>query len=371
MRLGSSTAASAGRASRAWPRSSAPRRSGASSTAACRSWAGLASPTTQSSRGYGAKSAPSAFMTAPPRCIAGRSPAAYCGPAECRILTPSLSPLTSGERLRSARRRALPGRRGCPELLEQGIADRVEIETMRGDKGARLDDDVVDVADQLEPLVKILAVEAQPLAEDLHEVDDLEAAPVADIAKLAVASVVDRRQCRHPGIGDRGELTLDELALEGRQHREAVGLGPDARHIDLDKLDAGDDREQLAHRRLYRWQYRPLVQRHSFFDARCHQLRERVGTVGEKHQKRVQIERPGAKALLIARQRRLADLHLAARAPGQYSRGAGRGEPVDRRVADLRGILKIPLAELVDAAALPWPAHDLIVDAETVERVEA
>src|SRR5215471_15664821 len=219
MGLGSSTGASAGRTSRAWPRSSAPRRSGASSTAACRSWAGWASPTTRSSRGYGAKSARSASMTAPLRCTAGRSPAAYCERAECRVLTPSLSPLTWGERFRSARRRALPGRGGCPELLEQGIAVDVEIEPVLGDQGARLDDNVVDVADQLEPLVKILAVQAQPLAEDLHEVDDLEAAAIADVAHLAMAGVINRRQCRHPGIGDRGELALHQLALEGRQYR--------------------------------------------------------------------------------------------------------------------------------------------------------
>ena len=93
--------------------------------------------------------------------------------------------------------------------------------------------------------------------------------------------------------------------------------------------------------------------------------------VGEKHQKRVEVEGPRAKALLVARQRHLADLHLAARAPRQHGRGAGRGEPVDRRVADPRGVGEIAFAELVDAAALAGPAHDLVVDTETVERVEA
>src|SRR5271169_6767160 len=71
--------ASEGRTSRAWPRSSARRRSGASSTAACRSSAVSALQTTQSSLAYSAKSARSAFMTAPPRCIGGASPGGYCG----------------------------------------------------------------------------------------------------------------------------------------------------------------------------------------------------------------------------------------------------------------------------------------------------
>jgi len=54
-------------------------RSGALSTAACRSWAaGSASPTTRSSRGSSAKCGRSASMTAPPRCIAGTSSGGYC-----------------------------------------------------------------------------------------------------------------------------------------------------------------------------------------------------------------------------------------------------------------------------------------------------
>ena len=93
--------------------------------------------------------------------------------------------------------------------------------------------------------------------------------------------------------------------------------------------------------------------------------------VGEKHQKRVQVERPRAKAGLIARQGHFADLHLAARAPRQHGRGPCRGEPVDRRIADPRGVVEIALAELVDAAALAGPAHDLVVDPEEIERIEA
>ena len=52
--------------------------------------------------------------------------------------------------------------------------------------------------DQLEPLVEVLAVEAEPLAEQLHEIDDLEAAAVAGVADLAVAGMIDRRQRRRP-----------------------------------------------------------------------------------------------------------------------------------------------------------------------------
>ena len=214
-------------------------------------------------------------------------------------------------------------------------------------------------------------MEAEPFAEDLHEIDDLEAAPVADIAELAMAGVVDRGERRHPGIGHGGELARDQLALERRQHRQAVGLGSDARHVDLDELDAGYDRQQLAHRRLHRRQDRPLVQSHPLLDPLFHQRGERVGVVGEKHQKRVQVEGPRAEPRLVARQRHFADLHLAARAPGQHGRGAGRGEAVDRRVADPRGIFEIAFAELIDAAALPGPAHDLVVDAEEIEHVEA
>src|SRR5271167_2166739 len=148
----------------------------------------------------------------------------------------------------SARRRHLAA--GAAELLEERVAHRLEVEPVLRDQLACLDDDVVDVPDQLEPFVEILAAQAQPLTKDLHEVDDLEASPIPDIAQLAMAGVVDRGQCRYPGIGDRCELARGELALEGRQYREAVGLGPDTRHIDLDQLDAGDDREEPTNRRL-------------------------------------------------------------------------------------------------------------------------
>src|SRR5947209_6471423 len=107
--------------------------------------------------------------------------------------------------------------RTARKFLEQCVAHGVEIEPVLGDQWARLDDDVVDVPDQLEPLVEILAVEAQPFAENLHEIDDLEAAPIADIAQFAVAGVIDRSQCRHPRVGDGGELAGDQLALESRQ----------------------------------------------------------------------------------------------------------------------------------------------------------
>src|SRR5207248_10503392 len=130
--------------------------------------------------------------------------------------------------------------------------DRFAVEPVLGDERARLDDDVVDVPDHLEALIQILGMKAEPLSEDLHEIDDLEAAPVANVAKLAVAGVVNRGERRHAGIGNGGELALDELALEGRKHRQAIGLGSDPRHIDFDKLDTRYDRQQLASRALYR-----------------------------------------------------------------------------------------------------------------------
>src|ERR1700730_7599139 len=129
---------------------------------------------------------------------------------------------------------------GAAELLEERVAHRIEIELVLGDQRARLDDDVIDVADQLEPLVEVLGPQPQPFAENFHEIDDLEAASVADVAQLAMAGMIDCRQCRHPGIGHRSELARYQLALEDRQYRQAVRLGPDARHIDFNELDAGN-----------------------------------------------------------------------------------------------------------------------------------
>src|SRR5437868_14166019 len=89
----------------------------------------------------------------------------------------------------------------CAEFEGEGVAHRVEVEPVRFEKGRRLDDDVVDVANELEALVKIRAVEAEPLAEQFHKIANLDAAPLADIADLAVAGWIHRRTGRHAASG--------------------------------------------------------------------------------------------------------------------------------------------------------------------------
>src|SRR5579875_1816303 len=257
------------------------------------------------------------------------------------------------------------------EFVEQRVAHGVEIKPVRGDQRARLDDDGVDVADQFQPLVEVLAVDAEPGAEDLHKIDDLEAAPVAERADLAVAGVIDRGQGRDPGIGGGLEFALAQLALELGQGGEAVGLGADARHVELDEFDAGNDRQQLFDRCHGLRKDRPLVQRDALVDRALHEPGKSLGMPGQKHEERVQIERPPAEMRLVIGQADLAQLQLAARAPGQDSRGSGRREAVDRGEADARGVLESALAELIDPAALPGTAHDFVIDAEQVEDVEA
>ena len=112
------------------------------------------------------------------------------------------------------------------------------------------------------------------------------------------------------------------------------------------------------------------MQRDALVDPVLHQPGQLVGMVGEEDQERVQVEGPRAELRFIARQRDLADLQLAARAPREHGRGAGRGEAVDRGKADPRGVGEIAFAELVDAAALARPAHDLVIDAQQIEGVE-
>src|SRR5215471_2682752 len=378
---GSSTRVSGAGTSRAWRRSSARRRSGGSSTAACRSWAASASPTTRSSRGYGAKFARSASMMAPLKCTAGRSPSAcfdrpalirHCPRADGSADADGRRAAGRNRRQdRSARRCPLARRRRGTEFLEQRVADGVKVEAVRGDQGARLDNDVVDIAHQLQPFVEVFTIEAETFAENFHEVHDLEAATVADIAELAVTGVIDRCERRHPGIGHGCELARDQLALELRQDREAVCLRPDPGHVDLDELDARDDRQELAHRLLYGGQYRPFVQGHPLLDPLFHHPGEGLGMPGEEDKERVQIEWAAAEPRLVARQAHLAELDLAARAPGEHGRGPGRREAVDRRVRDARGIVEIALAELINAAALSGTAHDLVIDPEQIEDIEA
>src|SRR3954468_19143268 len=101
----------------------------------------------------------------------------------------------------------------CPEFGQERVTHRVEIEPVGFDHRRGLDDDLVDVADQLELLVGILAVESEPLAEQFHEVDDLEAAPLAGVADLAVTGMVDRRQSRYPRIRHGGQFARYQLAF--------------------------------------------------------------------------------------------------------------------------------------------------------------
>ncbi len=49
------------------------------------------------------------------------------------------------------------------EFGEERVAHRVELEMVGLDEGRGLDDHLVDVADQLQALVEVLAVEAEPL----------------------------------------------------------------------------------------------------------------------------------------------------------------------------------------------------------------
>src|SRR5438477_1917451 len=81
---GSWTRASERAMNRAWPRSSARKRSGGSWTAACRYWAGSGSRTTRSSRGCSARCVRSASMTDPRRCTAGRLHSVCCAPVAPR-----------------------------------------------------------------------------------------------------------------------------------------------------------------------------------------------------------------------------------------------------------------------------------------------
>src|SRR5687768_9160537 len=54
----------------------------------------------------------------------------------------------------------------CPgaEFGGEGVARRVEVEPVGFDQWRGLDDDLVDVADQLEALVEVRAVKAEPIA---------------------------------------------------------------------------------------------------------------------------------------------------------------------------------------------------------------
>src|SRR3546814_18831080 len=70
-------------------------------------------------------------------------------------------------------------------------------------------------------------------------------------------------------------------------------------------------------------------------------LREELGD-------RAEVERRGAEGLRVGRQRHLADLNLAARAPGDDARRAGPPQPLDRAEADAAGDLRVALLEVLE-----------------------
>ena len=109
-------------------------------------------------------------------------------------------------------------------------------------------------------------------------------------------------------------------------------------------------------------------------DALRHRMHEErpqiVEPLGKELGDRVQIERHRAKRLSVGRQRHLADLDLAARAPRDDPRRARSRQPLDRVVADPAGGLGVALFELLDAAAGRGAAHDLIGDAERIQHFE-
>jgi hypothetical protein len=76
------------------------------------------------------------------------------------------------------------------------------------------------------------------------------------------------------------------------------------------------------------------------------------------------------RVFLDGRQRRLGELHLARRTPGQHLSGLAVSELVQRTFGDATGSGDIAGAHLHDAAAMGRAAHHLIGDAEGVHNVE-
>ena len=77
-----------------------------------------------------------------------------------------------------------------------------------------------------------------------------------------------------------------------------------------------------------------------------------------------------AERFRVRRQRELADLDLAARAPRDHARGARARQPLDRVESNPARGLRVALLELLDAAAGRDAAHHLVGHAERVEHLE-
>ena len=84
------------------------------------------------------------------------------------------------------------------------------------------------------------------LADQLHEVEQLERDLRLKLDQLAVAAVEDRGERRHAGLGRGAELALAQLGLELRQHRKMARLRADDRHVELDHFEARDRPQHLS-----------------------------------------------------------------------------------------------------------------------------
>jgi len=110
------------------------------------------------------------------------------------------------------------------------------------DQGGGLDDDVVDVATSFQALVEV-ALSSRALAEQFHEIDDLEARP-SPTSRFAMAGMVDVANLLTPASATAA-ARLDQFALE---LGNCPGCWPGSHARSRSRqLGAGTDRQQLLY----------------------------------------------------------------------------------------------------------------------------
>ena len=114
-----------------------------------------------------------------------------------------------------------------------------------------------------------------------------------------------------------------------------------------------------------------LVQTHPLVDPFGHQWPQIVQSAFKIEDEWIQVERRTPIHVRVRAERRFAEVDLAARAPRHDLRGTRVGEPLHRVGRHLGETLGVASGEMIDPAAIRWPAMDPVVDAERIQDIEA
>ena len=242
---------------------------------------------------------------------------------------------------------------------------------MRRDQIGTVGDDRVDIAHHGQAFVQIGNVKPHRLADQLHEIQQLEGHVGLELHEFPMTAVKDRREAQ----------TLPSAAARNsRSRNSALNFGRTERWLAC-VLTTGTSRVTTSNPSTRAKHPFPTAAMMPGTAARsCNATRLWTGCRNNGRRSSNRLAKNSVIGLMSngivpvesshQRQRDLGDLNLTARAPGDDPRRARAAQPVDRVVRHTAGGLHVALLELLNAAAGGIAAHDFIGNVQCIQDLQ-